>query len=76
MSRFPRQSSSIVNRDFIIEEDLEEDLTTPMERGRVPESSNENDFSKLAAAVYTQTLPSLQNNRHNSLPSTYLQQEI
>jgi hypothetical protein len=30
MTKFPRQQTNIVNRDFIIEEDFEEDLSTPL----------------------------------------------
>lgn len=43
MTRINRQNSNIVNRDFVIEEDFEEDLTSPLSRRH--KNGTKHDFS-------------------------------
>lgn len=45
--KFPRQNSNIVNREFIIEEDFEEDETTPREMHRNRNKSKEKTGKKM-----------------------------
>lgn len=45
--KFPRQNSNIVNRDFIIEEDFEEDEATPREIQRNRNKSKEKTGKKM-----------------------------
>ncbi|CDW75096.1 UNKNOWN [Stylonychia lemnae] len=55
MTKFPRQQTNIVNREFIIEEDFEEDLSTPMskcnKKKQNTNNNSKNGFSDAEAAI-------------------------